>query len=127
LVTSPDRQWHLQAQVMHWRGETWRGGQLAAAAFDDAVAMLRACQLGAPSASPSMTTSELNRMAAVVTSPDRTTLHQYLVVEPRNSTITELAMWSSAQPSVRWRPVPDAFVLDALAAPLCAAYLDSCR
>lgn len=126
-ATSPDGQWHLQAQIMHWRGETWRGGQLAAAAFDDAVALLRGCQLGAPGASPSTTTAELNRMAAVVSAPDRSTLHQYLVVEPRNSTITELAMWSSAQPSVRWRPVPDAFVLDALGAPLCAAYLDSCR
>ena len=24
---SPDGQWHLQAQVMHWRGEAWRAGE----------------------------------------------------------------------------------------------------
>jgi hypothetical protein len=127
VVTSPDRQWHLHAQVLHWRGETWRGGQVATDVFDDAVAMLRACQLGAPSASPSLTTVEPTRMAAVMSSPDRSVLHQYLVVDPRNSTVAELALWSSAQPSVPWRAVPDAFVLDALAAPLCTAYIGSCR
>ena len=30
-------------------------------------------------------------------------------------------------PRVEWPPVPDAEVLDALAAPLCRAYIDSCR
>ncbi|KUI32913.1 ATPase [Mycobacterium sp. IS-1742] len=126
-VTSPDGQWSLQAQVVHWRGETWRGGQLAAAAFDDAVAALRACQRTAPSASPSVTTTELNRMAAVVSGADRSVLHQYLVVDPRNSTVAELALWSTARSSVTWRPVPDASVLDALSAPLCTAYIGSCR
>ena len=28
-VPQPDGQWQLQVLVMHWRGETWRGGQLA--------------------------------------------------------------------------------------------------
>ncbi|BCI55293.1 hypothetical protein NIIDNTM18_45710 [Mycolicibacterium litorale] len=126
-VTSPDRQWHLQAQILHWRGETWRGGQLATAVFDEAVAALRNCQITAPAVSPSITTAGPARMAAVLSTPDRSVLHQYLVVDPRNSTVTELALWSSAQPSVPWRPVPDAFVLDALAAPLCTAYIASCR
>ncbi|MGE2716361.1 ATPase [Mycolicibacterium litorale] len=126
-VTAPDRQWHLRAQVLHWRGEPWRWGQVAATVFDDAVAMLRACQLGAPSVSPSVTTDEPTRMAAVLSGPGRSVLHEYLLVDPRNSTVTELALWSSAQPSVPWRPVPDAFVLDALAAPLCTAYIGSCR
>lgn len=126
-VTSPDGQWHLQAQVMHWRGDVWQGGQLATAVFDDAVAALRACQRTAPSASPSITTFEPTRLAAVVSAPDRAVLHQYLVAEPRNSTVTELALWSTAQPSVLWRPVPDAFVLDAMGAPLCTAYIGSCR
>lgn len=126
-VTSPDGQWHLQAQVMHWRGETWQGGQLATAVFDDAVTALRACQRTAPSASPSTTTLEPMRLAAVLSASDRSVLHQYLAAEPRNSTVTELALWSTAQPSVLWRPVPDAFVLDALTAPLCTAYIGSCR
>ncbi|BBY19477.1 ATPase [Mycolicibacterium litorale] len=126
-VSSPDRQWNLRAQVMHWRGETWRGGQLATSVFDDAVAKLRACQLGAPAMSPSLTTAEPTRMAAVASGPDRSVLHEYLVVDPRNSTVTELALWSSAQPSVPWRAVTDASVLDALATPLCTAYIGSCR
>ncbi|WP_197375490.1 ATPase [Mycolicibacterium baixiangningiae] len=126
-ITSPDRQWHLQAQVIHWRGETWRGGELATAVFDEAVTALRNCQLSAPSTSPSVTTAEPTRMAAVLSAPDRSVLHQYLVADTRNSTITELALWSTAQPSVLWRPVADAAVLDALAAPLCTAYIGSCR
>jgi hypothetical protein len=126
-VTSVDRQWHLQAQVMHWRGETWRGGQLAGAVFDDAIASVRSCQLTAASTSPSTTTVEPTRMAAVVSAPDRSVLHQYLVVDPHNSTVTELALWSTTQPSVLWRPLPDATVLDALGAPLCTAYIGSCR
>jgi len=126
-VTSPDGQWHLQSQVMHWRGETWRGGQLATAVFDDAVAALRACQRTAPSVSPSTTTVEQTRVAAVMSAPDRSVLHQYLIADPRNSTVAELALWSTAQPSVGWRPVPDALVLDALTVPLCTAYIGSCR
>lgn len=66
-------------------------------------------------------------MAAVASGPDRSVLHEYLVVDPRNSTVTELALWSSAQPSVPWRAVTDASVLDALATPLCTAYIGSCR
>lgn len=125
--TSPDRQWHLQAQVIHWRGETWRGAESALEVFDDAVAALRNCQLRAPSTSPSVTTADPTRMAAVLSAPDRSVLHQYLVADPRNSTLTELALWSTPQPSVLWPPVPDATVLDALAAPLCTAYIGSCR
>ena len=29
VVPKPDGQWQLQVQVMHWRGETWRGGRHA--------------------------------------------------------------------------------------------------
>jgi len=126
-ATSPDGQWHLHAQVMHWRGETWQAGQTAVAVFDSAVGALRRCQLTAPQTSPSLTTAEPNRVAAVLSSPDRSVLHQYLVVDPRNSTVTELALWSAPTPSVAWPAVSDSSVLDALAAPLCAAYLDSCR
>lgn len=126
-TTSSDRQWNLQAQVLHWRGETWRGGEVALAVFDDAVAALRSCQRTAAAVSPSLTTAEPTRMAAVLSGPDRSVLRQYLLVDLDNSTLTELAVWSSAQPTVPWRAVPDAFVLDALAAPLCTAYIGSCR
>src|SRR6478736_5371878 len=67
VVPQPEGQWQLQVQVIHWRGETWRGGQLASSVFDKAVAALRGCQLTAPPASPSVTTDAPNRMAAVIT------------------------------------------------------------
>lgn len=68
---------------MHRRGETWQGGQTVTAVFDDAGPI---------------------RLAAILSAPDRGVLHQYLVAEPRNSTVTELALWSTAQPSVLWPP-----------------------
>ena len=43
-VSNPSGQWQMQALVLHWRGETWMGGELAQGAFDAAVAALRACQ-----------------------------------------------------------------------------------
>ncbi|MCK0172580.1 ATPase [Mycolicibacterium sp. F2034L] len=127
-ATSPDGQWHLQAQVIHWRGETWRGGQTAIGVFDAALAELRRCQLTAPFTSPSVTTAEPDRFAAVLSSPDRSVLRQYLLVDPNNSTLTELAMWTTdAPPQVPWPAARDGAVLDALAAPLCTAYIGSCR
>jgi len=126
VVLSPDGEWTLQAQVIHWRGDTWQGGQTAVAVFDAAVAAVRSCQLTAPFASPSVTTAEPNRFAAVVSTPSRSVLHQYLLVDPRNSTLTELALWSTAAPQVPWPAAADGPVLDALAAPLCTAYIGSC-
>ena len=41
-VSNPPGQWQLQAQVLHWRGDTWLGGQLAQETFDAAVSALRA-------------------------------------------------------------------------------------
>lgn len=117
--------WQLQAQVLHWRGETWWAGQRAAEVFDTAVAALLACQRTNPGASPSLTAEEPGRIAAVVAGP--VVLHQYLVVNPANSTISELALWSTAPPSTPWPPVADEAVLDALDAPLCVAYIGSCR
>ena len=100
---------------MHWRGETWRGGQLASAVFDKAVAALRGCQLTSPLTSPSLTTDTPNRMAAVISGvlPGQAVLHEYLLVNPRNSTVVELAMWATSPPRVDWPAVPDAEVLDA--------------
>ncbi len=128
-VAQPEGQWQLQVQVLHWRGETWRGGQLAASVFDNAVAALRACQQSAPLTSPSLTTDSTNRVAAVVTGvlPGQAVLHQYLLVNPFNSTIVEVAMWATAPPRVDWPAIPDAQLLDAMDSPLCTAYIDSCR
>jgi hypothetical protein len=128
-VPQPDGQWQLQVQVMHWRGEAWRGGQLASAVFDKGVAALRSCQLTAPLTSPSLTTDSTNRMAAVVSGvlPGQAVLHEYLLVNPFNSTVVEVAMWAVTPPRVDWPQVPDAQVLDAMDGPLCTAYIDSCR
>ena len=125
LVVNPEGQWQLQAQVLHWRGETWRGGQLAQEVFDTAAGAVRSCQRTDVTASPSVTTDEPDRMAAVIGGP--VILHQYLVANPGNSTITELAMWSTAPPLTTWPGVDDTAVLDAMGAPLCAAYIGSCQ
>lgn len=128
-VVQPEGQWQLAAQVLHWRGETWRGGQLASAVFDRAVAALRSCQLTSPLTSPSLTTDTGERMAGVVSGvlPGQAVLHQYLLVNPSNSTVVEVAMWATTPPRVDWPAVPDAQILDAMNAPLCTAYIDSCR
>jgi hypothetical protein len=123
-VSNPGGQWQLQAQVLHWRGETWRGGELAQGAFAAAVAALRACQATNPAASPSLIVDQADRFAAAISGP--VILHQYLLADPVNSTITELALWSASPPQTPWPAVSDTAVLDALGAPLCTAYIDSC-
>ena len=130
-VPQPDGQWQLQVQVMHWRGETWRGGQLATSVFDAAVASLRNCPLTTPQYSALVTTGEPTRAAAVISGPQ--VVHQYLIVDPQNSTVSELALWMAPGPGqapqaplVPWPMVPDAQVFDAMAAPLCGAYVGSC-
>lgn len=123
-VSHPDGQWQLQAQVLHWRGDTTRGGAIAASVFNTAVAALRGCQLGAPLQSPSVTTDESTRMAAVVSGP--VVMHTYLVAHVASSTISELTVWSSGPPQVPWPSMADAPVLDAMTSPLCEAYIASC-
>ena len=68
-------------------------------------------------------------MAAVVSGvlPGQAVLHEYLLLNPRNSTVVEVALWATTPPRVEWPAVPDAQVLDAMNAPLCTAYIDSCR
>lgn len=129
VVPQPDGQWQLQVQVMHWRGETWRGGQLAADVFDKAAAALRGCQLTSPLTSPSLTTDTPNRVAAVVSGvlPGQTVLHEYLLVNLSNSTVVEVALWATTPPQVGWPAVADAQILDAMSSPLCTAYIGSCR
>ena len=126
-VTNPPGQWQLRVQVVHWRGPTAQFGPTATQSLDLARARLRDCQVTAPLASPSITTSDPSRLAAVISLPGQRVLHQYLFAHASSSTVVELAMWSSLPPLVRWPAVPDARVFDAMAAPLCDAYLGSCR
>lgn len=125
VIANPSGQWQLQAQILHWPGETWRGGQLARDALAAAAATLRSCQETNQGASPSMTLDEPERLAAVISG--QVILHEYLLADPVSSTVTELALWSAAPPRNRYPTVADAAVLDALGEPLCNAYLGSCR
>jgi hypothetical protein len=123
-VGNPQGQWQLQAQVLHWRGDTARGGQNVSSVFDIAAAALRGCQLGAATESPSVTIDETDRLAAVVSGP--VIMHTYLVAHPESSTISELTLWSSESPQQPWPIISDAQVLDAMSSPVCAAYIGSC-
>ena len=126
-VTQPQGQWQLQAQVLHWRGETWWGGQNALSVVHAAAAALRACPLINAQSSPSITTDEPGRLAAVITFDGSRVLRQYLLSDTNNSTVVELAMWSAVPPAVEWQMVPDSQVFGAMAGPLCTAYVGSCR
>jgi len=123
-VVHPDGQWQLQAQILHWRGDTARGGWIAASVFGNAVAVLRGCQRGSPQQSPSITSDQPNRMAAVISGP--VIMHTYLVAHVASSTITELTLWSSGPPQIPWPSMADDPVLDSMTAPLCEAYIASC-
>ncbi len=92
--------------------------------FDIAAAALRGCQLGVAAESPSVTVDEPNRLSAVVSGP--TVLHTYLVAHPENSTISELALWTTDPVQLPWPIISDAQVLDAMSSSMCAAYLGSC-
>lgn len=123
-VAHPDGQWQLQAQVLHWRGDTAHGGAVAATVFGNAVAALRGCQQRAPQESPSLTSDEPTRMAAVISGP--VVMHTYLLAHPASSTISELTLWSSAPPQTLWPAMADDPVLSAMNASLCEAYIASC-
>jgi hypothetical protein len=127
LVGNPEGHWQLQAQVIHWRGDTATGGPTATSALEQARSRLRACQATVPAASPSITTNDGDRIAAVISVAGRRVMRQYLVAQPGSGTVVELALWSALPPQAPWPGVADAVVLDALATPLCSAYLGSCR
>jgi hypothetical protein len=123
-VSNAKGQWQLRAQVLHWRGETWWAGERVEEVFAAAVAALRACQATNPAASASLIVDQPDRLAAAISGP--VVMRQYLLADPLNSTLTELALWSDAPPQTPWPAVTDTAVLDALGAPLCTAYIDSC-
>jgi hypothetical protein len=127
VVLHQEGQWNLLVQVIHWRGDTATGGPTALTTLETAGSRLRDCQSTAAAASPSVTTNGPRRIAAVISDGGRQVMHEYLLAHPESSTIVELAMWSSLPPQVDWPAVADAQVLDAMAAPLCSAYLGSCR
>jgi hypothetical protein len=120
-------QWNLLVQVVHWRGDAATNGQTALTTLETARSRLRDCQSTAPAASPSITTDDRLRIAAVISSAGQQVIHEYLLAHPASSTVVELAMWSTVPSSADWPSVADAQVLDAMAAPLCNAYLGSCR
>ena len=128
-VANPPGQWQLQVQIFHWRGDVWLSGQNASAVMAAASAALRTCQLTAPTVSPSVTTDQPGRIAAVISAaaPSPLVAHEYLVSHPQSGTVVELAMWAASPPVMGWPPIGDAEVLDALIAPLCTAYIASCR
>ncbi|MFC3775057.1 ATPase [Mycolicibacterium holsaticum] len=126
-VPNPPNEWQLQAQVVHWRGPTSQGGPTATQTFEQAKARLRTCQLTAPFVSPSITTDAPDRLAAVISVAGQRVMRQYLLAHPDSSSIVELAMWSTLPTHVPWSPVPDAQVFEAMTAPLCQAYVGSCR
>lgn len=126
-VPNPDGQWNLQVQVIHWRGDTLTGGKAALETLEKARIALATCHLTGPGASPSLTTSEVDRIATVITDAGSRVMHAYLLADPASSTVVEVALWTTLPTQVEWRAPSDAEVLDAMAAPLCTAYLGSCR
>jgi hypothetical protein len=127
VVLHPQGQWNLLVQVVHWRGGTATGGPTALTTLETARSRLRDCQSTAARASPSVTTSDPQRIGAVISDAGHQVMHEYLLAHPASSTIVELAMWASLPPQVDWPAVDDASLFDAMAAPLCNAYIRSCR
>jgi hypothetical protein len=124
-VANRPGQWQMHVQVLHWRGDTWRSGQDADATVAAASAAMRGCQATAPNMSPSLTTDQPGRLAAVI-SGEGVIAHEYLVSHVRSGTVVELAMWAPTPPLVGWPAISDEQVLDALITPLCTAYIGSC-
>jgi hypothetical protein len=126
-VVNPPGQWPLRVQIIHWRGPTAQFGPTATKTLELARIRLRNCQATAPLASPSITSSDPFRLAAVISVPGQRVVHEYLLAHSSSSTIVEVAMWSTLPPLVPWPAVPDAQIFGAMATPLCDAYLGSCR
>ena len=127
VVLHEQGQWNLLVQVVHWRGDTATGGPTALTVLETASSRLQDCQSTVAAASPSITTDDAGRVAAVISDGGHQVMHEYLLAHPASSTVVEVAMWSTVPPQADWPPVADVHVFDAMAAPLCNAYLGSCR
>ena len=126
-VPDQDGQWNLQVQVIHWRGDTLTGGQAALQVLEEARIALATCHLTGANASPSITTSTVDQIGAVISDAGSRVMHTYLLADAASSTVVEIALWTTLPTQVDWRAVPDKRVFEAMAAPLCAAYAGSCR
>ncbi|WP_197420100.1 ATPase [Mycobacterium sp. NAZ190054] len=127
-VTKPAGQWNLHVQVLHWRGDVVTGGRTALQTLEWARMALASCHLTAPQVSPSLTTSDAMQLVGVISEAGRRVMRTYLLADPASSSLVELTLWTTLPAAVEWRGVaPDTEVLDAMAFPLCAAYLGSCR
>jgi hypothetical protein len=122
-------------QILHWRGDPWIAGQRASAVMDSATSLLRnSCSFTAPGVSASRIVEQNipghpgQSLAAVITGAGTSPMiaHVYLVSDLRNSTVVELAMWSSSPPAVDWPTMNDDQLLADMVAPLCTAYVNSC-
>ena len=65
-VSNPDGQWNLRVQVLHWRGPVTAGGPIALETLEKARMALALCHLTAPAVSPSITSSDAERLATVI-------------------------------------------------------------
>ncbi|BBZ15000.1 serine/threonine-protein kinase [Mycobacterium branderi] len=135
VLPNPPGQWQLQVQILHWRGDTWVAGQRASAVMDSATSLLRTnCSFTAPGVSVSRITEQNvpghpgQSLTAVLTANGAAPLvaHEYLVSDLRNSTVVEVAMWSTTPPAVDWPTINDDQLLADMVAPLCTAYVNSC-
>jgi serine/threonine-protein kinase len=135
ILPEPPDQWQLQVQILHWRGDPWIAGQRASAVMNSAISLLRnTCSSTAPEVSVSRIAEQNvpghpgQSLAAVLTVRGTAPMlaHEYLVSDLRNSTVVELAMWSTSPPAVAWPTINDDQVLADMVAPLCTAYVNSC-
>jgi hypothetical protein len=128
-VGMPSGKWQLQVQVLHWRGETWIGGQLADQVLTSATAGLKTCLARGYPESGAITTEGPGRLAAAyrVAGTVPLVVHEYLLTHVQSSTLVELTMWAVEPPADNWPAIPDTQVFEALVAPLCVAYIASCR
>ncbi len=128
VVPNPAGQWNLAVQVMHWRGDTAaQGGPTAHGHPRDRRPGCGTARRRPRRRRRRSPPTYRSGIAAVISVAGDQVMHEYLLAHPASSTVVELAMWSSLPPQVDWPAVPDAQVLEAMAAPLCNAYLGSCR
>ena len=82
-------------------GTPWRAGRPRRRRSETPVAALRDCQLTAPLRLAVAHHRRARRgSAAVISVAGRACMHEYLLADPRSSTIVELALWSTLPPQV---------------------------
>lgn len=124
-------EWSLQQQIVHYPGDPWRMGQTADQLFTSLQSTLTNCGSTAPGAQVTVTTPRshcpstqrggCSETAAVVDVPStQTSAHVYLASV--GSSVTELAVWSTGDPAVRWSAPSDADVFSAMNPQLCTVW-----